>query len=137
MFEYLRNVEGNSNPVMMFVKATGTAADQPVAGDAVALAAGLAVKADAADTAILGIAKEGVNDDGEVLVIVDPRATYRVAFTGTTKTTLAQADMFALFDLSDEVTIDLDASTTDVFQILGYDNTAETAVVKINKPVIL
>lgn len=132
MFEYLRNVEGNSNPVMLSVKATSTAANQPVQGDAVAISAGLAVKAGAASTAILGIAKEGVDINGDVLVIVDPQATYRVDYAGT----LSQAKIFTNIDLTNEIKVNGAASSTEVFTLLSYDATTTKAVVKINKPIL-
>lgn len=136
MFRYLRNIEGNSNPVMLFVKATSNEGTMPKAGDAVAISAGLAVKASASNGKILGIAKEDVNEDGEVLVIVDPQATYRVPFTGTTKTQLTEADLFSSFDLVDAGTLDLDNKTNEQFIVLEFDNIANTAVVKINKPML-
>jgi len=142
MFRYMRNIEGNSNPVMMWVKATATAENQPAAGDAVAISSGLAVKASASSTLILGIAKEDTIDDNSnpldqhVLVIVDPQATFEVGYTGTTKTTLADTDLFAYFDLSDEATLDLDASTKDHFTVLEYDNDNDKAIVKNNVPIV-
>lgn len=136
MFEYLRNIEGNSNPVMMFLKATTVENDQPKKGDAVAISAGLAVKAGSNSTQIMGIAKENVGENGEVLVIVDPHATYRVDFTGSSKQTIGQSDVFTSFDLANENTLDLDATTNGQFMILEFDNNNHKAVVKINKPIL-
>ncbi|MCK9444972.1 MAG: hypothetical protein M0Q14_10660 [Tissierellaceae bacterium] len=127
MFEYLRNVEGNSNPVMLHIKATASSSNQPEAGDLVAIASGLAAKATSDSTALVGVAKENTSRDGYVLVIIDERATYKVP----TKTTLADSNLFGTFDLTDEVTVNFAASTKNVVQLLDYNNAKGEAVVKI------
>ncbi len=134
--EYSCNLQGQSNPVMKHWPVTATAANQPDKYEAVALNAGLAQKADSDSTAILGISKENTVD-GEVLLIVDPKALFWMPYSGTTKTSLTNADLGAAFDLGDDAkTLDLDASVTDQFMVLDYDNVNKAALVRINKPVI-
>jgi len=60
-------------------------------------------------------------------------AVIRINFAGTTKTTLAQADLYKTkFDLSDQVTINLDDTTGGMCMVIGYDNTKQTADVVIS-----
>lgn len=56
----------------------------------------------------------------------------RIAYIGTTKPTLAPADLYTTkFDLSDKKTLNLDDTTDGMCQVIAYDNTKKTADVVI------
>lgn len=56
-----------------------------------------------------------------------------VDFTGTTKTTLADADRYTVsFNLGDKRTLNLDNTTSGFLKVLAYNNTKKTAEVVFN-----
>lgn len=101
-----------------------------VAGDLAALDTGTAVKAaeGASAATILGIFLETV-DAGDMAYIAVPddrNALIRSAYTGSSKTSLADSDIGTVFDLSDENTVNLDDTTGGLAVCQGYDNDNDT-----------
>ena len=85
----------------------------------------------AASTTLVGIAEEAITTGGTVTskdaIPVTPLTggVFRVPFTGSTKTTLADTDLVTTaFDLSNKTTINLDDTTGGMCSVLGYNNTA-------------
>lgn len=106
-------------------------------GMALILSSGLAAKATAGSTAILGVAAHdkttgaSVTSADTVLVYLDPNAEFEVGYTGSTKTSLSDADLGTAFDINtDAISINLDDTTGGMCVVVGYDNTAKTARVK-------
>lgn len=97
-------------------------------GAMMVISAGKAVKAAAAHTAatVLGIAKNTVAADGIVEIEMADDRLVTAAYTGSSKTSLADTDIGTVFDLSDSVTVNLDDTTGGMCICQGYDNTAKT-----------
>ncbi|WP_199614648.1 hypothetical protein [Paenibacillus alkalitolerans] len=138
MARYIKSLSGYNQPITMKVL---VAASQTIEeGDLLQVASGRASTAVAASTTIIGIALEAVttgasvDDDDTVLVQLIADAVIRIDYTGTTKTSLANADLYGTaFDLSDEKTINLDDTTGGMCFVVGFDNTEDTADVVINR----
>lgn len=94
----------------------------------------------AASATLLGIAEHDITTTGTVTdadnLLVTPLRdrVIRIAYVGTTKTTLVETDLYATkFDLSDKKTLNLDDTTGGMLLVLAYNNTKKTAdVVVIN-----
>lgn len=136
MARFIKTITGRNEPVTHSLL---IAASQTVAvGDLIEITSGKGVLAVAASTTLIGIAQEAittgvsVDDTDRIPVILLEGAIVRIDYTGTSKTTIADADMYGTaFDLSDEKTIDLDDTTGGMCKVVGYDNTASTADVVI------
>ncbi|MBB6694383.1 hypothetical protein H7B90_23585 [Cohnella xylanilytica] len=138
MARYIRHIQGYNQPISKRwrVKASTTINE----GDLVALDATTRylIPAVAASTTVVGIAQQSIvtgatvtiDDAIEVLPVTD--CVIRVAYTGTTKTTLADTDLVStLFDLSNATTINLDDTTGGMCSVMDYDNTHKWADVII------
>lgn len=93
------------------------------------------------DNAVLvsGIAASTATAEGDVLKIIPclPDMIYRVAYTGSSKTSLEAADIGNEFGMASDGTLDLDNTTNDLFTIVGYDNTNDWAYVTIDPTLIV
>lgn len=92
----------------------------------------------AASTTLVGIANRSITTGASptakdnIGVTLLKNAVVRLSYVGTTKTTLAEADLYSTkFDLSDKVSINLDDTTGGMCQVLAYDNTKKTADVLV------
>lgn len=97
------------------------------------------VVAVAASTTIVGIANRSITTGSTVTakdnigVTLLKNAVIRIPYVGTTKSTLAETDLYTTkFDLSDKTSINLDDTTGGMCQVLAYDNTKKTADVVIS-----
>lgn len=102
------------------------------------LSSGKAAKASAGSSAVLGVAAHDIStgsvvtSDDKVLVYIDPEAIFEVDYTGSVKESLADSDLGTAFDItSDADAIDLDDTDDGMCIVVGYDNDAATAMVKI------
>lgn len=96
------------------------------------------VVAVAASATLIGIAEEAITTGASVTTADNIPVTLlkgqvmRIDFTGSTKTTLAETDLYSTaFDLSDKKTINLDDTTGGMCKVLAYDNTNGTADVVV------
>jgi hypothetical protein len=100
-----------------------------VKGDLAVVSSATAVKAAAAPSAatVLGIFLETVDAAAEAKIAVpEPGALIRSHYVGSTKTSLADADIGKVFDLSDENDVNLDDTTGGICVCQGYDNSNST-----------
>lgn len=106
-----------------------------VAGDLLAITSGLVGPATAADAAIIGIAGGDAASGAMCQVIMlNEMSVIRVPYMGTTKTSLAAADLFGTkFDWDATKKLNLDDTTDGFLQVVAYDNTAKTADVVVCK----
>jgi hypothetical protein len=107
-------------------------------GMVLVLSSGLAAAAGDAPGAgtVLGVAASSVTTGSSVTsadtvdVVFAPNVVFEVDYTGSTKTTLADADRGTSFDFgTDATTIDLDDTTGGVCKVIGFDNTRKVAFV--------
>jgi len=129
---------GGNNGLETILATVGTATVIE-AGDLVALASGVVVKAGAADTTV-SYCPYG-SADGEVIVEISKGNDFMLE--GTTDANFAVTDKGILCDLVGTTTllIDIGTSSTDVFQVdasenAGTDSSKLNVRVKINKPLI-
>lgn len=100
-------------------------------GDLVVLSGGKAAKAAPGATNILGVAQDAPAN-GQVTVIVSHDAVFEVPYTGATKTSIADADLGASFDINtDAASINLDEALDGMCQVVDYDNDRRVAYVLI------
>lgn len=132
MARYIRSINGYNDPI---AETWRVAANQTInEGDLVQLNATSKYlePAVAASTALVGIANESITTGATVTakdaISITPLSdiVVRISYTGATKTSLTDADLHTLFDLSDATTIDLDAAT-GMCAVVGYNNTNKTA----------
>lgn len=93
----------------------------------------------AASTTLVGIANRSITTGASptakdnIGVTLFKNAVVRVPYVGTTKTTLAETDLYTTkFDLNDKTSINLDDTTGGMCQVIAYNNTAKTADVVIS-----
>ena len=99
-------------------------------GDLVVLSGGKAAKAEPGATNILGVAQDAP-ENGQVTVLVSHDAVFEVPYTGSEKTSLADTDLGAAFDITASAdTIDLDAAD-GMCQVVDFDNDRKVAYVLI------
>lgn len=86
------------------------------------------VKAAAAPSAatVVGIALETASASATAAIEFPANRIIRAKYTGSSKTSLADADLTKVFDLSDENTVNLDDTTGGCCFCVGYDNTNST-----------
>lgn len=89
------------------------------------------IKATAPVTAasLVGIARSTVDSGSYTWVDLVENHTIEATYTGSSKTTVADTDAGAVFDISSETVINLDDTTGGCFVAFGnsnYDNTAKT-----------
>jgi hypothetical protein len=102
-----------------------------VKGGIAVVSSSTAVKAAAAPTAatVLGLFLEDVDADAVAQIAVpDKDALIRAPYVGSSKTSLADTDLGAVFDLnsSDPTKVDLDDTTGGIAVCQGYDNDNDT-----------
>lgn len=130
MARYIRHIQGYNQPIAKRwrVKASTTINE----GDLVAIdsSSRYLIPAVAASSAIAGIAGQSITTGASVTdkdaIDVQPvlDCVIRVAFTGSSKTTLADTDLATtLFDLSNATTINLDDTTGGMCSVMEYNNT--------------
>lgn len=134
MARYLKSISGYNDPVDVEWR---VAASQTInVGDLVQLntTSRMLEVAVAASTTLAGIAQESIVTGATVTsgdkINITPLTglVARIAFVGTTKTTLATTDMATtLFDLSSKVAMNLDDVTGGMCSVVGYNNTNKTA----------
>jgi hypothetical protein len=100
-----------------------------VKGDLAVVSSATAVKGAAAPTAatVLGIFVESVDAAAMAEIAVpDKDALIRSHYTGSSKTSLTDADIGAVYDLADENDVNLDDTTGGICVCQGYDNDNDT-----------
>lgn len=124
-------LSGNNNDVVkMAVNANQTIAQ----GDLLVISGGKVSTAAAAPTAatVLGVATSAITTGASVtaadVVYFEPikGKKVRASYTGSTKTSVTDADLGTTFDLSDKKTVNLDDTLGGVCVCVGYDNTNDT-----------
>lgn len=130
------HVEGGGVPPVR--EMPSGASETWVAGYTANLESGLLDPGAAADTAFVGIVNEskvvgtaGAGTMIEVILAYD-NVVFEVPYVGSTKTSLADADIGTAFDLyaSDLGKINLDDTTGGAWVCVGYDNAKKTSLVK-------
>ncbi len=107
-----------------------------VKGDMAVVSSDTAVKAADAPSAntVLGLFVESVDAAAMASIAVPHEdALIRSEFTGSSKTSLTDADIGKVFDLTDENTVNLDDTTGGICVCQGYDNTNGTIDFVITK----
>lgn len=140
MFEYRYQTSGSGAAQAKDFPMNATYATTAQRGDAVKLnASGEIVAAVAADTAVLGVLV-GFNFEGidrpikTGKVHVNKEFVYEVNYTGTTKSSLTNADIGTAFDIgANPGVINLDATTVKLAKVIGFNNTKKTAYVQLDK----
>jgi hypothetical protein len=138
MATYKKSITGRNEPVTVNLN---IAASQTItAGDLLQINATSrkGEAAVAASSALFGIAQADITTGASVTsadsipVTLLEGAVIRIAYTGSTKTTLAETDLYSTaFDLSDKKTLNLDDTTGGMCKVLAYDNDNDTADVVI------
>jgi hypothetical protein len=138
MATYKRSITGRNEPVTVNLN---IAASQTItAGDLLQINATSrkGEAAVAASTTLFGIAQAdittgaSVDDTDSIPVTLLEGAVIRIDYTGTTKTSLAETDLYSTaFDLSDKKTLNLDDTTGGMCKVLAFDNDNDTADVVI------
>ena len=134
MSRYIRSISGYNEPVNVNwrVDVSQTIAE----GDIVQIdATSRYLEAAApASTTLVGIAMQSITTgasvtaDDSIDVIPLTGIVVRMAYTGVTKTSLADTDLLTtLFDIDNGTTIDLDDTTGGMCSVVDYDNTNDTA----------
>jgi len=137
MFRFLKRLGGDC--VIPVAVLPAKANEAFVRGTPVNLESGLCTVAAAGDTEIVGIANQTLTPaaDGEELevILALPDVLFEADFIGTSKPTLANADIGAAFDLGATTNADkvnLDDTTGGMWVVFpGWDNTAKKVVVKL------
>jgi hypothetical protein len=138
MATYKKSITGRNEPVTVNLN---IAASQTInEGDLIQIDA-TSRKGEAAvvaSTTLIGIAQTAittgasVDDTDSIPVTLLEGAVIRIAYTGSTKTTLAETDLYSTsFDLSDKKTLNLDDTTGGMCKVLAFDNDNDTADVVI------
>jgi hypothetical protein len=126
---YIRSLDA-SQPTVVAIKTNAAV----VAGDILAITSGLVGPLTAADTGIIGIAM-GDADSGAFcnVMMLTRTSIIRIPYTGTTKTSLTDADCFGTaFDWDGTAKkLNLDDVTGGTLLVVAYDNTNDTADVVI------
>jgi hypothetical protein len=79
------------------------------------------------DYTVVGIALEtSVATDVIGFELVSDAPIITAKYTGSSKTSLTDADISKIFDISDDLTIDLDDTSGGTFMCVGYDNDNDT-----------
>ncbi|MBB6672622.1 hypothetical protein [Cohnella nanjingensis] len=134
MARFVRSDGGYNQPTTVGIP---VAASQTInVGDIIQItaASGLASAAIASSTTVVGVAQNaittGASPTAQDIVYIIPAEdnVFRVAYSGTTKTSIAQADLYGtLFNLANKTTVNLDNTTGGMCQIVGYNNAQQTA----------
>lgn len=132
MARYVRHIDGRNEPVIEYVN---IAANQTIkVGDLIQINATSkkGEAAVAASTTLVGIAQKDITTGASVgaadriPVTLLKNAVIRIDYIGTTKTTLAETDLYLTkFDLNDKKSVNLDDVTGGMVQVLEYNNTAK------------
>ncbi|MNH83817.1 hypothetical protein D3C73_362210 [compost metagenome] len=139
MARFIEMIDGRNQAV---VKYFNVGASQTIkAGDAVQIdgTTGKLIAAVAGSTTLIGVANRDITTGGTVTskdnigVTLFKNSVFRFGYTGTTKTSLSEADLYTVkFDLGNKTTINLDDTTGGMCQVIAYDNTKKTADVVIS-----
>ncbi len=139
MARFIEMIDGRNQAV---VKYFNVGANQTIKeGDALQIdsATGKVVVAVGGSTTLIGVANKDITTGASpttkdnIGVTLFKNSVFRFPFTGTTKTTLAEADLYTKkFDLGDKNSINLDDTTGGMCQVIAYDNTKKTADVVIS-----
>jgi hypothetical protein len=139
MGRFIEMIDGRNQAV---VKYFNVGASQTIKeGDALQIdaATGKVVAAVGGSTTLIGVANKDITTGGTVSakdnigVTLFKNSVFRFPFTGTTKTTLEEADLYTKkFDLGGKNSINLDDTTGGMCQVIAYDNTNKTADVVIS-----
>lgn len=115
----------NSQPMTIAIKTGGAV----TSGKLLAISSGLAVEATSAASTVLGICTKTVASGGTTTVLLlNSNSVIRVPFSGTTKTSLADADKFGTkFDITSAQVMNLDDTTGGFLEVVNYKNTASGA----------
>jgi len=108
-------------------------------GETVNLESGLLDNGAPADSAFVGVVNETISsatsegDPVEVVLALED-VVFKVDYTGTSKTSLTNADIGTAFDLdaSDGKKINLDDTTGGAWVVVGFDNDEGVAYVKLD-----
>lgn len=131
MPRYIANMDGRNEPTIWHFKVGNSQSIKE--GDLVQITSGKVEKAVSASTTLVGIAMRDITTttatDADVIpVILLKSAIIRINYTGTSKSSLSDSDMYGTaFDISDEKTLDLDDTSGGMFKVVGYDNDQKTA----------
>lgn len=139
MARFIEMIDGRNQAV---VKYFNVGSSQTIkAGDALQIdpTSRKVVAAVAGSTTLIGTANKDITTGGTVTnkdnigVTLFKNSVFRFPYVGTTKTTLAEADLYnTKFDLNDSKSINLDDTTGGMCQVIAYDNTKKTADVVIS-----
>jgi len=139
MARFIETIDGRNQAV---VKNFNVGASQTIKeGDALQVnaATGKVVVATAASTTLIGVANRDITTGATVTakdnigVTLFKNSVFRFPFTGTTKTSLAETDLYTVkFDLGSKNSINLDDTTDGMCQVIAYDNAKKTADVVIS-----
>lgn len=139
MARFIEMIDGRNQAV---VKYFNVGANQTIKeGDALQIdaATGKVVAAVAASTTLIGTANKDITTGGTVTakdnigVTLFKNSVFRFPYSGTTKTTLAETDLYTVkFDLANKNSINLDDTTGGMCQVIAYDNAKKTADVVIS-----
>ncbi|MNT26768.1 hypothetical protein D3C72_1623620 [compost metagenome] len=134
MARYVETIDGRNQAVTKFINID---ANQTIkTGDLIQIngATGKGVVAVAASTTLIGIAQKDITTGATVTskdnipVTLLKSAVVRIDYTGTTKSSLAETDLYTVkFDLGSKNTVNLDDTTGGMCQVIAYDNTKKTA----------
>jgi len=79
------------------------------------------------DLTVVGIALEtSIATDVIGFELVSSAPIITAKYTGSSKTSLTDADISKVFDVSDDLTVDLDDTSGGPFMCVGYDNDNDT-----------
>lgn len=128
MFRFITRYGGDC---VVPIKEFPVGATPVVRGTPVVLANGV-IEAGAADsTAFVGVANGTDGDNVEVILGLED-VVFIADYVGTTKTTLAAADVGTAFNLDTAGTaIDLDNALNGTWVVVGFDNANKKALVKL------
>lgn len=139
MARFIEMIDGRNQAV---VKYFNVGASQTIKeGDALQIdaATGKVVVAVAASTTLIGVANKDITTGSTVTskdnigVTLFKNSVFRFPYSGTTKTTLAETDLYTVkFDLANKNSINLDDTTGGMCQVIAYDNAKKTADVVIS-----
>jgi hypothetical protein len=99
------------------------------AGNLIVVSSGTFAVAEDAPTAatVVGIAQETVDNGAICSVELVNQRLVAADYVGSSKTSLANADLGKVFDITDDQEVNLDDTTGGVFLVVGYDNDRKLA----------
>jgi len=126
-FIYAYDLNGGERRTQEYIAGGTILANQPVK-----LSAGKVVACAGGDTNIIGVSATSAVANEPIEVITNQRAVYRCEYKGSSKTSLAQADIGSVFDYSaSDNKMDLDDVTGATLRVVKYNNEGKYAWVTI------